>query len=406
MLERLCRPATSTMHLREVDGLRLVALTTVVVAHVSGYIAARSQALSGIPAEGELLWHLASDGSRGVLLFFVISGFVLALPYLRAPRAPGELGRYFGRRLIRLEPPYLISLGVILIGQVLVHGDSLASLMPHAAAGVPYLHTVIFGVRNPVNSIVWSLEVEAQFYVLMPLLGVALRGARRRRILVSLLAVSLIAQLMPIAAEPRWDLSILGSAPFFILGVLLATLHAERPIEASRHGAWDVAALAGLVLFVAIGDAVSVWRDPAMVLACGVLTWAALRSFRWRGFLRRPPVWIVGGMCYSIYLLHFQIIRLVWRPARGLVGTDPASSLVILLAVMIPVVLAAGAVFFVLVERPWMVRASRLRVRATRGPELLDDQAYTPPQRPEPIVTAGPRPASTLNPGLTSKQGA
>lgn len=102
----LRRITTSGKYIPEIDGLRFVAILSVVLFHVPGQIPL------GGPHTG-LFWYVISNGKRGVELFFVISGFILAFPFasniLRGSKSV-SLGSYFLRRVTRLEPPYIIAI--------------------------------------------------------------------------------------------------------------------------------------------------------------------------------------------------------------------------------------------------------------------------------------------------------
>ena len=96
----------------EIDGLRFLAIASVLIYHV--WFAAH-QDLSGYEAlSRSQSWVLhVRHGDRGVELFFAISGFILGLPFASHYLGGGPkvaIGRYFQRRLTRLEPPYVIAL--------------------------------------------------------------------------------------------------------------------------------------------------------------------------------------------------------------------------------------------------------------------------------------------------------
>src|SRR5918997_508905 len=108
---RLRRVTASNRFIAEVDGLRFLAIAPVVVFHVRNYLTVHPVAQYAPPVEADWAARLALHGHYGVQLFFIISGFVLALPFARAhagkqPRV--KLKEYFLRRLTRLEPPYVV----------------------------------------------------------------------------------------------------------------------------------------------------------------------------------------------------------------------------------------------------------------------------------------------------------
>ena len=97
--------------IREIDGLRFIAIMVVFFVHVAFYLTIKrygeSWASSGDGGEAVVgVLHIL--GLRAVLLFFVISGFVLGLPFAKAARKGQpvrSLKRYLMRRITRLEPP-------------------------------------------------------------------------------------------------------------------------------------------------------------------------------------------------------------------------------------------------------------------------------------------------------------
>src|ERR1700737_4419339 len=102
--ERFRRLTSNGTFVPEIDGLRFVAIASVIAFHLYGQLVR----YYGVHVS-MMVATLLHNGDRGVRLFFVISGFVLALPFAShwLHGSPGvDLKRYFTRRLTRLEPPY------------------------------------------------------------------------------------------------------------------------------------------------------------------------------------------------------------------------------------------------------------------------------------------------------------
>src|ERR1700679_2638582 len=114
---RLRRRTTSGEWLPEIDGLRFVAIASVLLFLMQGQLEHHYALAIHPPFTG--FARAVDFGNRGVPLFFVISGFILALPFARhhplAAPAP-SLRKYFLRRLTRLEPPYLLNLALVAVG--------------------------------------------------------------------------------------------------------------------------------------------------------------------------------------------------------------------------------------------------------------------------------------------------
>src|SRR5262249_23034422 len=149
------------------------------------YLAVKSAFAGTSQLGADWLAKVALVGFRGVELFFVISGFILGLPFAAhyingTPRV--DLRKYYLRRLTRLEPPYFAALILLFVLAVFIQGVPAAALRPHLWASMLYLHDLIYGTFSPVMGVAWSLEIEVQFYVLVPVLTLlfAIRGALRR----------------------------------------------------------------------------------------------------------------------------------------------------------------------------------------------------------------------------------
>lgn len=179
-------------------------------------------------AAADLVSRLLEKTNFGLELFFVISGFVLALPFLSARLGDGKpvsLKSYYLRRLTRIEPPYVVMLTVI-FALLLLRGYGEGT--SHYLAGLAYVHQLVFGESNRLNSVAWSLEIEVQFYCLLPLLVVVFCDPRPRvrRLMVMLVATLAVAlQLQGLRSEPRLSTLIVNVLPFFLAGWLLADVY-------------------------------------------------------------------------------------------------------------------------------------------------------------------------------------
>lgn len=386
---RLSRVTSGGVVLPEIDGLRFLPILLVILHHVVATYLQEARPLGPIQlpqdwaraGEASPWIALASHANFGVQLFFVISGFALSLPFLRTVidgASSPNLKRYFLRRLIRLEPPYAVAL-LISFGLLLSQGKPVALFAEHLLASMLYLHGPIYGSPSWILGIAWSLEIEAQFYLAMPLLASLLftagRRARQSRIAVLTLLSGLASQLFldtPLA-PPAINLSLLNALPYFTAGFLLADLYLERWRRGpSRYPVyWDLAGLGAGALAVAL----LVWPVHIPRLPwwfqrpwngrgfAFLLPWLALVSYAavFRGRLLHWVAtrrWLVigGGMCYTAYLYHSFVIQFlfwpVFAPIRGRFGIG-AEILALFLGLLVPVFLAT-AVLFVSVERPFM----------------------------------------------------
>lgn len=362
-LAHISRETSSGRFIPEMDGLRFAAIGMVILFHLNGYLTAKSPIYRAAPPASDWLAQTALVGFRGVELFFVISGFILGLPfaarYLKGA-TPVNLRKYYLRRLTRLEPPYIVAVLLLFLLALIVDGKPSANFYPHLAASLGYLHSLIFGTFSPAMGVAWSLEIEVQFYLLVPLLTLlfAIRSPMlRRSSMVILILAALLGQAIFLHDSPRASLSILAYVQFFLIGFLLADVFLASWDEVpQRNLVWDFVALAGWpLLFVILRSPVLAhWLFPAWIFLL------YLAAFRGR-FMNRifSNGWIVaiGGMCYSIYLLHYEVISAVGRVTRRLGETAPYWIYLSLQLVLIgaAIVLICGA-YFVVIEKPCMRR--------------------------------------------------
>lgn len=388
LLARLSRITTSGRFIPQIDGLRFVAIAMVVVVHVtSGIYASVVRPWANTPAT-DLVWRFAKQGPFGVELFFGISGFILAVPFAShwlLGEKPVSLRKYYLRRLTRLEPPYLLALMLSLAAVAVLYllfpyrpadapdlVGTVAHRVPDFFIGIFYLHGPVYGVANPLNLVFWSLEVEVQFYLLMPLLARVFRiqSTVGRRLLIVGAAVAAVAvQNTWLRGNERLLISLVGHIQFFLMGFLVADLFLVGWPKSSRTYRWDIACLAvlGLGLWLRMGPehAGPAWVYPVLVL---VLLAVALRGTIAGAFLGNRWIYTIGGMCYSIYLIHVPVIQIVRKETlKAVISPTLGVDLLIQLALVTPVVLLAGALYFVAIERPCMDPQwwSRWRSRTT-----------------------------------------
>jgi peptidoglycan/LPS O-acetylase OafA/YrhL len=372
-LAHFSRVTTRGSFIPEVDGLRFVAIAAVFAFHLALNLASRNPVGFAYPVPGSALHDTLRTGELGVQLFFILSGLVLALPFARHHLRGGPkvgLKAYFLRRLTRLEPPYFVVMIGCFLLLVVVHGGNPATLAPHLLASLGYVHDLVYARDSLINNVAWSLEVEIQFYLLVPWLTALLairRTAVRRATIV--LAIVLTSALGPWVAstDPHLHNTLLRFAQYFLVGFLLADLMVLDQLRPTRRLLrWDALALATVPLVVMLhtrtGLAVRLPPSSAQLCVELAVPWLCLVAYLgvFRGvvlnrLLTLPLVTTVGGMCYSIYLLHNVILNNTLFLTKDLAPTGVyASDLLIQLLIMGPFVVAVSAVFFVLVERPCM----------------------------------------------------
>ena len=356
----------------QIDGLRFVAIIAVLAYHVRAIIAWHyGVSFSPAGTDGPVNWIFGA-GCKGVELFFAISGFILGLPFARQHLGLGEpvrLRAYFLRRLTRLEPPYIIQLVFVFFVAALFlrhqpshpdlyrQPDWLAHLLRHLGVSLVYGSGLVYHAQPKPNIVLWSLEIEVQFYLLAPLLArvflVKPAPARRLAIMGLMLLPEALGHCVNWPVLLDWTL--LGKLQFFMAGFLFCDLYLNGHVRTDRrHHVWDVFFLGALAAVVVLSR---------FQLDYPFLPWLWLLMFT-AAFRGKMVYWLLGhrllttmgGMCYTIYMYHWLMISALIR------GTIRFSThifwldLLIQFAVMSVVIIGVCSVLFALFERPFMQR--------------------------------------------------
>ena len=365
--QKFRRITYSTSYLPEIDGLRFLAIfSVVVIMHISYYLDEKFYNSGFI--ENSYWKNFVIEGGNGVPLFFIISGFILSLPFAKW-RLNGErkvsLRNYYLRRVTRLEPPYVIALLLFFIANVwILNKYSFETLLPHFIASVFYLHTLVYHSFSWVLPIAWSLEVEVQFYVLAPLffLIFLVRSAILRWVLNS--AIIMISALYWFDV---WNTAhVFKFLHYFFMGILLSDLYCCG-ITIIKNKYWGLVvgslSIAGFLFTPSIHNLPGYLVKTACMF---MLVHTVLSNAYMKRIFTIKSVVIIGGMCYSIYLLHLGIVSACGRLLQSRWSDHNNPSYFILLAVAFSVVvLIISAVFFLLVEKPFM-RPMGLTTRRSR----------------------------------------
>ncbi|MBK1833425.1 acyltransferase family protein [Roseibacillus ishigakijimensis] len=345
--------SSGRVYYAEIDGLRFVAIFMVLLLHVLG----RCLATGYFGEVGEIKHNIPfiGSGGKGVKLFFAISGFIISLKFVkeRLEGSRADLRKYFGRRLTRLEPPYVISLlGVYLLAIALnEEGLSLLQYGKDFFVRLFYLSGLVYGEVPPLNAVTWSLEVEILFYILAPLFALVFCSRFPVVVYAMLLGLILASALFGsdlLDLDRRFYTTPFPYLHYFLTGFLLSYYHVCVGKVPVNEKILDVLGFLALMFF--FYDSGNGVLDVASLI---VIFCAALYGHWFKRALSVSWVSVVGGMCYSIYLIHMPLLTAVSR-----VVVDKQDSLVVsyvkLALIGLPVVGVASLVFYVLIERPCM----------------------------------------------------
>ncbi len=396
MAEQPERPAgtrRSRAYFPELESLRGLAILLVFLFHADGIL--RSGTVPA--ATGAPLWlpvAFVRAGHTGVSLFFVLSGFLLSLPFLAAlaggPRV--SIRDFFRRRALRILPLYWLVVAAAAVINSLTTGSP-APLIAGAGCLV-FLNAVIdFGTALwPYSVAWWSLATEVQFYLLLPLLAVLSGSPRRQRLGLLALLLGALAygayltghlRAGSIAGQIRLNASVFGRAPLFAAGIVAAAVH-QRCGEAVRiwfgrrpllaRGGADLGLAACLVALASLlrwtlslgpgeADTRPTWRLAEAVCWMGVVLALLLAPLRAKGLLVNSVFDRLGRLSYSIFLLHVPLLVIAIFGLRALLpGTFTAwtpGAAAALFAISLAIV-GCAALTYRFVEVPFLVRKQRI----------------------------------------------
>lgn len=284
----------------------------------------------------------------GVDLFFVISGFVIALPVLssRAPR----IGAFAFARAVRIYPLAILTAAIFAAGNWLTDGSYRDELLPGfitSALLVPAPYMAL-----PV--VLWTLKQEVLFYLLF--IVVLINRKTGFALIFAWCAASLAlshGRTTDISADPLGMWLFHGKNVGFGLGVLACIAWRRFPLGR----AWSALAAAGgtaLLLAAAYGLDEDVFRTRTLLVGLGAA--ALVYAMACAPVKRLSPLLLLGTASYSIYLIHMLAIPLCKRLPLEL--SAPAG-----FALLTVMGVALGLAYYGLLERP--LEAWRKRLRST-----------------------------------------
>ncbi len=337
-----------------IESLRALAALSVLAGHVFVFKLGTSD---------DFPHRLAGAGRYGVWLFFALTGYLLFWPFVRRDHGDGgpiDLRRYALNRVLRILPLYYVVVATLLL--LREHGGTFGQWWRFATLSESYFRSTVGTLDTPM----WSLVVELQFYALLPLLAWALlrlgRGSLRAAALLlgavagASLAVWFVKVHAPAAPDLRWRYSLPATFFNFTAGMFLALGRAELERRPRRLPGSTALILAAVGLWLVAAQAIR-WAEPLCAVAALLVVAAVVLPVRESGLVRTlgaRPLAAIGVASYSLYLWHVPVIRELNNHARlGALG---------LLAAGAALALAVAAASYLAVERPF------LRLRRRWGP--------------------------------------
>jgi peptidoglycan/LPS O-acetylase OafA/YrhL len=317
------------------DGLRALAMQIVIVSHVSNAI--------------DLWGRLLGDGAGqlGVMLFFVLSGFLMGTLYLDKPFDRATLWNFVVRRFARLAPMFYFTVSVAAVLSSLVYWFN-RDLSVYAITwlDLPYHFTFLQGA-----DLFWTIVVEAHFYLVF----IFLWWIYYRLPTAFFCIIAAGIALFFVLPERHYLPDFLNYYAFFLSGLLISriTLGTARWI-------WDVAfSLAVFATFLHYPKIAALllgherwinfyqmWHDPILLAVIPSLLLTALHSRIAQAILANRVMTFAGRISYSMYLLHMPVIICLIR-----LTPLNASPMLFLTLTLVITTIAASCTYY-LIELP------------------------------------------------------
>jgi peptidoglycan/LPS O-acetylase OafA/YrhL len=340
----------AAMEIRKLNTLRGLAALIVLVSHYSNESGLFGKAL-GLGA-----------GQFGVMIFFLLSAFLISFLYLDRQSGPGAVFNFAIARIARVIPLYFL---IVILSYLAI--NHLPGSIGRYAFGIPgtedlLAHLLFFQGTN----LLWTIPPEIHFYVLFAVLW--LFWSRLKLAICGLIVILITGSLFLMNGQIKMvnifgltaDLIILRVFPFFAVGFLLGALFRrwQPEVRFQKHfyvlSLLVVPFLFPVIFFKLTGRIHAMWEDPGILAVMSAIFFLVV-------FLvpEKNPVlenWLgdlFGRISYSLYLLHFPLLK--WLRHLGLVGGFGGLVLFLLLA--------SGVAYasFVFLERPlrnWIRSAS------------------------------------------------
>ena len=360
--------STST-RINELDSLRGIAALAVFILHLK--LIFPDNTLSDIITFSPLRIFIA--GQEAVILFFVLSGFVLSLPYHNGKNIP--YSKYLTRRICRIYIPYIVAVALSITAKQALYNGKIPTLNAWFnsfwwQSVTPQVITehvfMIKAYGSNLNPVLWSLVYEMRLSILFPLIILATRHTSIKTSLFIASSCSVVAILLVLALSPP-EIAVdylytIHYASMFIIGATVAKYKgwlSERlqalPIK-SKYLLITVSMALFLYAYAPFSFAqsqdnvtmfcITVIRSWLVSIGSVVLILLAMTPNMFSAMLNSKPAIFLGKISYSLYLVHFIAFLAILRLLHD------KMPLIAVTCISLVAGIAVSAVMYYSVEKP------------------------------------------------------
>ena len=316
------------MRIKHIDILRGLAALMVTIFHLTGS--------TGISKTASVFGRY---GSLGVQVFFVISGFVLPYSLYKSGYQLKNFFSFLIKRIIRIHPAYIVAILIGIVLAVAAHRKPIT--WDGALLHLVFLNTS-FGY-NDTSAVFWTLKIEFGFYILVALLfSHFIASSYRSAILIIIILILVLLNVAPLLIP--W-------LTFFALGILIFN---KQCCKMNPVLFWGMAVIITIVNLKVHGLAGTI----AGCIAFLFILFGKIEYFQKQ--TGQILLWL-GMISYSLYLVHWDIGRVVVGISRHIPVIGNSESLRVCAGVGASIICAYG--LYKLVERPSIKLANKIEYK-------------------------------------------
>jgi peptidoglycan/LPS O-acetylase OafA/YrhL/glycopeptide antibiotics resistance protein len=399
---------TNTPYIYGLDGLRAIAALAVFFVHFQQFTG-----VGGVFLFVDLeRWMI--NGNTGVALFFVLSGFLLSMPFwhsFKSNQFP-NIKHYFINRAARIIPLYYLCLfGLLAIKSVQGSDVNFNNIISHLF----FLHNLKDYQVMSLNPPFWTLAVEFQFYLLLPLFFVLLfkLGLRKAQVLCFLLIPVIylcyryfmgqmaIHNEWPISIPLIWPFgvsvesaagqsltySLFAHLPHFLIGLFAASFYRQNTSRWAEAVFWVSVGLVFALLATALDESLQLdfgrYNFPFVPVLLGLIVYTAPQAKWARYFLELSALKWLGVISYGVYIFHYPIQKATLRAFEA-INIDASQQVLLYLFITLAATLLVSHFAYKLIERPimsWFKRASLVKGQSKVANEQLKNAGAQLPSK-------------------------